>query len=211
MDHITLFGAAYSVYVRIVRLVLEELGIRYDLVEVDIFSKDGVPADYAARHPFGRIPAFEHNEFRLFETDAIAFYLVERFSGEALLPGGAQERARMRQVMRIVDNYAYRALVWDVYVEETERGRAGRLTPEELARATQCVRVLEDLSGSPFLAGAHVTLADAWVLPVLTYLKLAPSGDALLRDCSKLSAWLEQMQDRPSVRATRFRSEPAAS
>ena len=211
MDHITIFCAAYSFYVRIVRLVLEELGIRYDLVEVDIFSKDGVPADYAPRHPFGRIPAFEHNGFRLFEADAIAFYLVERFGGEALLPASAQERARMRQIMRIVDNYAYRALVWGVYVEETERGRAGRLAPEELVRATQCLRVLEDLSGSPFLAGAHFTLADAWMLPVLTYLKLAPSGDTLLRDCSKLSAWLEQMQDRPSVRATRFRSEPAAS
>ena len=209
MDRVTLFGAAYSVYVRIVRLVLEELGIRYDLAEVDIFSKDGLPADYAARHPFGRIPAFEHNGFRLFETDAIAFYLVERFGGDALLPGAAQERARMRQIMRIVDNYAYRALVWDVYVEETERGRAGRLAPEELARAAQCLSVLEDLCGPSFLVGARVTLADAWVLPNLAYLTLAPSGGGLLRDCPKLSAWLERMQDRPSVQATRFRSELA--
>jgi glutathione S-transferase len=209
MDRVTLFGAAYSVYVRIVRLTLEELGIRYDLAEVDIFSKDGLPADYAARHPFGRIPALEHDGFRLFETDAIAFYLVERFGGDTLLPRGAKERARMRQIMRIVDNYAYRSLVWGVYVEEAERNRAGLLTAEELARATQCLRVLEDLSETSFLVGAYFTLADAWVLPNLAYLKLAPSGGTLLRDCPKLSAWLERMHDRPSAQATRFQSERA--
>jgi len=57
MDRVTLFGAAYSVYVRIVRLVLTEIGVPYDLVEIDIFDKAHVSADYLQRHPFGRIPA----------------------------------------------------------------------------------------------------------------------------------------------------------
>lgn len=211
MTHITLFGASYSVYVRIVRLVLEELGIRYDLSEVDIFSAEGVPSDYLARHPFGRIPAFEHDGFRLFESDAIAFYLIERFDGEALLPADAMERARMRQIMRIIDNYGYRALVWGIYVEETERGRAGRLEPDEIERAAKCLGVLEYLSGSDFLVGSQLTLADLWALPILVYLKLAPSGTDLLRACPKVSDWLERMQERPSVQATRFRSERPAS
>ena len=47
MSRVTLFGAPYSVYVRIPRLVLEEIGVPYDLVEIDIFAKDGVPADYS--------------------------------------------------------------------------------------------------------------------------------------------------------------------
>jgi len=50
MGQATLFGAAYSVYVRIARLVMEEVGMPYDRVEIDVFSKDGLPADYAARH-----------------------------------------------------------------------------------------------------------------------------------------------------------------
>lgn len=211
MTRITLFGAPYSVYVRIARLVLEELGIRYDLAEVDIFSKDGVPPDYLARHPFRRIPAFEHDGFKLFETDAIAFYLIERFRGEALLPADAQARARMRQVMRVMDNYGYRALVWGIYVEEMERDRAGRLEPDELAHASKCLGVLEGLAGPAFMVGGDLTLADLWVLPMLTYLKLAASGAAMLHERPKLSAWLERMEERPSVQATRFRSERTAS
>jgi glutathione S-transferase len=209
MKRVTLFGASYSVYVRIVRLVLEELEIPYDLTEIEIFSKDGVPPDYLDRHPFARIPAFEHDGFRLFETDAIVSYIVERFGGEALVAADVKERARMRQIMRIMDNYAYRALVWGIYVEETEHNRAGRLEQEELERASKCLRVLDDLSEPAFLASTHITLADLWTFPMLAYLKLAPSGAAMLRNRPKLSAWLERMQDRPSVRATLFRAERA--
>ena len=52
----TLYGAAYSVYVRAARLTLQEKGVAYRLVPVDVFSEEGVPADHLERHPFGRIP-----------------------------------------------------------------------------------------------------------------------------------------------------------
>src|SRR5690242_12283161 len=169
MDRITLFGAEYSVYVRIVRLVLAEVGVPYDLVEIDIFAEGGVPPDYLQRHPFGRIPAFEHDGFRLFETDAIVGYILDRFGGDALLPTDVKDRARMRQIMRIMDNYCYRALVWGIYVEEMERNRAGCLQPEELERASKCLGVVEGLAAPEFLAGVQLTLADLWALPVLSY------------------------------------------
>lgn len=209
MNRVTLFGATYSVYVRIVRLVLAETGVPYELVEVDIFAKDGVPPDYLARHPFGRIPAFEHDGFRLFETDAIVGYILDQFGDHGLIPRTPQDRARMRQIMRIMDNYGYRALVWGIYVEEMERGRAGPLEPDELDRARKCLAVVENLASSEFLVGTHLTLADLWALPMLCYLQLSPSGAAMLRDAARLDAWLQRMRMRPSVQATRFRAERA--
>jgi glutathione S-transferase len=207
MGRVTLFGATYSVYVRIVRLVLEETGIPYELVEVDIFDRDKVPSDYAERHPFNRIPALEHDGFRLFETDAIVAYLLDRFGDHGLLPDEVQARARMRQSMRIADNYAYRALVWGIYIEEMERDRLGRLTPDELARAGKCLRVLDNLAALDFLAGERLTLADLWLQPMLAYLDLAPAGRALLHEVPKLAAWLARMQARRAVVATRFPAE----
>ena len=68
---IVLYGAAYSVYVRAVRLALEEKGLAYRLEEIDIFAPEKVPSGYAARHPFGKIPAFEHDGLALYESDAI--------------------------------------------------------------------------------------------------------------------------------------------
>ena len=63
-----LYGLARSVYTRIARLALEEKGVRYTLEEVEIFGPAGVPAEQLARQPFGRIPAFAHDGFVLYET-----------------------------------------------------------------------------------------------------------------------------------------------
>ncbi len=50
-----LYGADYSVYVRIARLALLEKGVAHDLVPVDIFAEGGKPVSHLARHPFGKI------------------------------------------------------------------------------------------------------------------------------------------------------------
>ena len=75
MGRPVVYGADYSVYVRIVRLALHEKGVDYDLIPVDVFAEGGPPAWYFDFHPFGRIPAFEHEGLRLYETTAIARYV----------------------------------------------------------------------------------------------------------------------------------------
>lgn len=76
-----LFGAAYSVYVRAVRLALHEKGVAYDHVAVDVFGASGPPADYQVRHPFGRIPAFEHDDVRLYEIPPSNAISMRRSTG----------------------------------------------------------------------------------------------------------------------------------
>ncbi|GAB5508465.1 MAG: glutathione S-transferase family protein [Rhizobiaceae bacterium] len=103
IDRPRLFGADYSVYVRIARLALSEKGIDYDHIPVDIFDRDNVPDWYLERHPFKRIPAFQHGELRLFETSAITRYVDEAFDGPALQPVDAAARAAMNQTISLLD------------------------------------------------------------------------------------------------------------
>lgn len=210
MESVKLYGAAYSVYVRIARLAMEELRVPYDLVETDVFSKDGPPSDHWERHPFGKIPAFEHDGFRLFETDAIVQYVIGAFDGLDLLPPAPREHARALQIMRIMDNYAYAALVWGVFVKEAARNPPETLGKDEVARAEKVVAVLDGLMGQPFLAGERLTLADLWAAPMFAYLRLAPSGKAMITKCPKLEFWLDRMLARPSLMATRYPEELAA-
>jgi len=200
-----LYGADYSVYVRIVRLVLAECGQDYDFVEIDIFDPAKLPLDYATRQPFGKIPAFEQDGFRLYETDAIAHYVNEALGGGRLMPFGPRQRAGCLQIMRIVDNYAYRPLVWEIYVAEKEG--SGEATTAVKEAAARVLGVLEECHQGPYLCGPALTLADLWLLPVIAYLRLAPSGPALLAPHPKLAAWWLTMAERPAVLATRFPSE----
>ena len=204
-----LFGAAYSVYVRAVRLVLHEKDVAYDRVEVDVFAPSGPPAEHLARHPFGRIPAFEHDGFRLYESSAIERYIDEAFDGLPLQPVEPRARARMNQALSVLDSYCYRALVWDIFVERVRAPAAGRAPDEAriaaaLLLAETCLRALEETGGDgPWLAGATLTLADLHAAPMFVYFRLAPEGAAAIARHPHIAAWLDAMIARPSLAATR--------
>ena len=204
-DQVTVFGADYSVYVRIVRLALAEKGVPYDLVEVDIFAEEGPPEDYLQRHPFGRIPAFEHAGFRLFETSAIIRYINATFDGPLLLPADARAAARVDQITGMMDSYAYRAMVWDVYVEAVDVPQRGGVADRKriaggLRTAKTCFATLQSFMGDgDFLYGPELTLADIHALPILSYFSEAPEGAQLLAEHSVLLDWLQRMKLRPAA------------
>ena len=204
------FGAAYSVYVRIVRLALAEKGAPYRLVEVDIFAPDGPPTDYVARQPFKRIPALEHEGFRLYETGAITRYVDEAFPGPALMPDNQEARARVNQVISIVDNYAYRSMVWGVFMECVRAPARGKIGDEaviasSLKLAETCLDALEDLAAAdgPAFLGPAVTLADLYLGPMMGYFTMAKPGAERLAAHPRLSRWWGWMKERPSMAATR--------
>jgi glutathione S-transferase len=102
------------------------------------------------RHPFGKIPAFEHAGFRLYEASAIMRYVDEAFPGPRLQPDDPLGRARMNQIISILDSYAYRTLVWDIYVERVCRPASGTCSDEQrisaaLPKAKICLSALSKL------------------------------------------------------------------
>ncbi len=204
---VIIFGAAYSVYVRIVRLTLEEKGVPYQLVEIDVFAEDGLPADYLERQPFRRMPAFEHDGFRIFETAAITHYVDEAFDGPALMPRSAKARARVNQIISLMDSYAYRAMVWDVCIERVSVPKRGGVSDEEriaagLETAETCLVTLESLMGdADFLVGRDITLADLHVAPMIASFRKAPEGANALIYHPTLAHWWERLSARSSIQA----------
>ncbi|WLS02211.1 glutathione S-transferase family protein [Shinella oryzae] len=203
-NSVFVYGAGYSVYVRIVRIVLAEKDVSYELVPVDVFAQEGLPAEYLARHPFGRIPAFSHGGFDLYETTAITRYIDESFDGPALQPQATRERARMNQIIAMLDNYAYGPMVWDVYVQRVEPPEGQR--PDEakiadgLEKARRFLTALTDPVGDrPWLAGDTPSLADFHAAPIFDLFQQAPEGAAMLAEFPSLVAWWERINVRPSV------------
>ena len=193
-----LYGADYSVYVRIARLALEEKGVDYELLPLDIFAPEGIPAWYLELHPFGRIPAFEHDGFRLFETGAITRYVDEAFDGPALQSAGAHGRARMNQIIGMLDAYGYRAMVWDVAVERLEK-----MPPDEaliaggLRRAETVLKVLTSLKArGPWLLGEQLTLADLHAAPIIAYFPRVEEGRDLLARFAEMRDWYARIAER---------------
>jgi glutathione S-transferase len=196
------YGAAYSVYVKAVRLTLWAKEVPYDLVEVDVFGPDGPPVEYLSRHPFGRIPSFEHGSFQMYETAPICRYIDEAFDGPRLQPSTPSARAVMGQAVSIMDSYAYRSLVWGIFVERIDRPRRG-LTSDlgkiEAARqlARICLSALESLAPTgAWLAGDELSLADLHSAPMFALFMTTPDARELMEPNQRLTAWWRRINER---------------
>lgn len=207
---VTIHGACYSVYTRIVRLALEEKGVDYRLEEIDIFAANGPPTSYVTRHPFARIPSFEHDGFRLFEAGAITRYIDEAFPGRSLQPIDPQSRALMNQITSIMDAYAFRTLVWDIYVERIRVLEKGGMPDEQkiqtaLPKARTILQTLLGIkAGATWIAGSALTLADLYVAPMLILFRFAPEGASLMAANPELTDWLDRFNAQSSAKDTRF-------
>ena len=208
MSELIVYGIPGSPYVRMPLLACEEKGAPYR-IEAMSFGTTKSP-EHLARHPFGRIPAVEHDGFRLYEAQAIIRYIDQVFEGPSLTPEDPRRRARMNQVMGIVDWYVMPSISAGVGFNRIIKPIMG-LPPDEAAvaaalpQARTCVAALEDLlADKPYFAGDRVSLADLMVVAHLDVFPQTPEGAEIMAG-SPLLAWLDRMAERPSVAKTTLR------
>lgn len=208
MAGLVVHGPSYSTYVRTARMVLAEKQAAYVLDDVNLLTGEAKAGAHMARHPFGKVPSFEHDGFSLYETGAIVRYLDRVFPSPALTPSDPKLAARMDQVLSIVDSYAYGAMVgqlaWQRLVVPMVGGQ-----PDESVVAASLPRVALSLSaleaiaaGGDVLVGSDFTLADAYLAPVFAYLTATPEAGALLEPAPKLRRWWASVSQRPSFKQT---------
>lgn len=202
------YGPAFSTFVRSVRLALEEKGVAYRLQEIDIFKDAHKTPEHLARHPFGKVPAFEHDGFALYEAAAIMRYVDEAFDGPSLQPADARGRARMTQAIGVLNSYGYPAIISHIVIQRLVVPLLGG-TPDEEAVAAGVPQARTSLSaleaiidGSPYLAGDTLSLADLHLVPIYQYFSQTPEGEAALAEAPNLRRWWDAMRRRPSVEKT---------
>jgi len=201
------YGPAGSTYVWSTRLALAEKGVAHELVEVPFGEHRQEP--HLTRHPFAKVPAFEHDGFALYETQAILRYIDEGFPVAPLQPTDLHQFARMSQIMGIVDAYVWPAIAGGILFNRILAPRLGLPVDEAavaaaLPRARLCLAEIARLQGDqPYLVGERVSLADLMVIPLLYYFGRLPEGEAALAEHPNLPAWVARMEGRQSFQVTK--------
>lgn len=196
-----------SPFARAVLATLEEKGARYRLAP--LAPNASKSPEHLARHPFGRVPAFEHDGFALYETQAILRYLDRVLPQPALTPADPRRAARMDQVMNINDWYLFHGVGNVIVFHRVIAPQLMGLKPDEAAieaampKARTVFAELARLLGEQaFFAGDSVSLADLMVAPAAAFFTATPEWTELGVPHANLVAWLQRMEARPSLQAT---------
>ena len=209
MSTIIIHGIPGSPYVRAPILACEEKGVAWTLNRLGMGEHKA--AAHLKRHPFGRIPAIEHDGFQLYEVQAIIRYIDAAFDGPMLTPVDPKAMARMSQVMNIMDWYVMPSLTAGIGFNRLVAPAFGLPVNEDAVAAAiplarTCLRALEEILGSnAYFAGDQVSLADLMAVSHLDMIPATPEGAELIAG-SPLLAWLGRMAERPSVQTTDMRT-----
>jgi glutathione S-transferase len=174
-----------------VRLLLAQLGRRYERVAIDIFNGETLTDDYARINPMRTTPVLETEDDRyLPESNAILVYLAQ---GSQYLPDDAFELAEVLRwliyeqtdVVPMIGGLRFRLLV-------------GRLSPSDadaIRRRKGGIAILslldQHLSTHDFFVGNRYTIAD---IAIYGYAHVAHEASLDIQPYSNLRAWLERVR-----------------
>jgi glutathione S-transferase len=207
MSDIKVYGIPGSPFLRSVEIALHEKALDYDLCAMA--PGEHKQPDHLARHPFGRVPAFEHDGFTIYETQAIIRYLDDLIPNPPLSPDNAQARARMNQVIGIIECYFFPQAAAPIAFNRIIGPRLLGLPADETAiaeampTARTCFEVFDGILGDKaYLTGDAVSIADIMLAAQLDLFTECAEGRELTRGTSNLAGWLGRMRSRPSFAAT---------
>ncbi|MBN9163903.1 MAG: hypothetical protein BGO98_37520 [Myxococcales bacterium 68-20] len=179
---------------------LEELGIPYEKVEIDLKARDQDKRGYRALNPNGKVPLLVHDGVPIFESAAIMMHLGETFGVERdLFPPPGLERAG-----------AFKWLVWtnvslggavarflhNTSAQVPEERRSAKEGEVARADVETHLGILEaELADKRFLVGGTFSLADLHLASFVRFITIV--GFATER-WPNLHAWLERCTSRPA-------------
>lgn len=175
--------------------LLEELGVDYDLIEIDIRQEGGVPEDYRRIQPMKKVPAILHDGVVITERAAITIYLADRFPEAGLAPA-IDDPLRGPYLTMIVFNDA----VFDPALSAQVQGWTYESNDFSFGLADDMLAYLERmLTERRYAAGDRFTAADTLIASGIAYtmdmMKAFPERPAF-------RSYLDRVKDRPaSLRA----------
>ncbi|QLE54055.1 glutathione S-transferase family protein [Nostoc sp. TCL26-01] len=173
-----LYGGARS-RATIPRWYLEELGVPYEFVLLDMQAGEHRQPEYLQINPFGKVPAIVDGDFQLWESGAILLYLTDKYGKSPLSPA---ERGILSQWIL----FANATLGPGIFVEASrERELPRLLTP-----------LNEMFQQQPFVLGNEFSVADVAVGSILAYIPIMLKLD--LSNYPAVVNYIQQINERPA-------------
>ena len=193
MPRLTLVSHHLCPYVQRAVIALEEKGVPFDRVYIDLSNK---PQWFKQLSPLGKVPLLKvDDDIVIFESAVICEYL-EDTQPNPLHPADPLQRARHRAWMEFGS-----AILSDVWGFETGKD-AATVAAKAAALKAKFERIEASLGEGPYFAGERFSLVDAVFGPVFRYFDVFDTiiDHDIFSETPKVRAWRQALAARPSVR-----------
>jgi len=186
-DH-PLSGNCYKV-----RLLLNQLGVKYERILVDIFKAEHKTEEFARLNPNMKIPVIDDDGFIMWESNAILLYLVKKYSPNRFKSADPAIYGHIVQWLifgktTVDPNYAI-ARYYKKFLTEGQYDKN-----DFMKLQTNCHKILDQLNkhflSNEFIAGEY-SVADIACYP---YIKLSEEADIKLNNYSSVRKWISNIE-----------------
>ncbi|HSV54105.1 MAG TPA: glutathione S-transferase family protein [Burkholderiaceae bacterium] len=185
-------------------ILLEELGVPFELALVDRTRDAHKSPEYLKLNPNGLIPVLVHDELVLYETAAICLHLADTNGKASLAPAfGTPQRAHFYKWLMWLTNTLQPALLLYFYPERwvTPGHDQAAVGVKAMAEA-RIGAMLDQLNGEiasqggPWLMGVQYTALDPFLLMLCRWTR---DFSRPARNLPVLGAYLRRVLERPAV------------
>ncbi|MEG3973267.1 glutathione S-transferase family protein [Microcoleus sp. herbarium8] len=178
---IKLYGGAQS-RASIVKWYLEEIGVPYEFVTLDIQAGEHLQPEFLEINPMGKVPAIVDGDFKLWESGAILLYLAQKYGK---MPQTLEQQAEIVQWVI----FANATLGSGIFTEATRDSETPRLL-------TPLNQIFEK---QPFVMGDEFGVADAAVGSILAYIPMVLKLD--LSPYPAVVDYMKRISERPAFKS----------
>ena len=192
----TLFSMQNSGNCYKLRLAMAQLGIPFQIHDVDILKGETRTPEFLAMNPNGKVPALRLESGQLLaESNAILFFLAE---GTDLMPDDKFCKAEMLQWM-FFEQYSHEPYiaVARFWLKLMKGGRElkAHMLDDWWERGYQALGVMErHLETHDFFAAGRYSIAD---VALYAYTHVAEDGEFDLSDFKGINAWMKRVRAQP--------------
>ena len=194
-------------------ILLEEMGVPFELKRVDRANNAHKTPEYLKLNPNGLIPVLVDGDLVLYETAAICLYLTDTYRQFGLAPAvGTAERAHFYKWLMWMTNTLQPAVIMyfytDRYTTATDPAAIADIKAKTQERMGAMLQQLDDhlaVSGGPWMMGDRFTVLDIYAFMLGRWTRVWEGEPPLAQKASNTHAWphlgpfMHRMLARPAV------------
>ena len=194
-------------------ILLEEMGLPFELKLVDRTQNAHKSADYLKMNPNGLIPVLIDGDLTLYETAAICLHVTDTHPECGLAPAvGTKARAQFYKWLMWMTNTLQPAMIMyfytDRYTTSTDAEVIAQIKAKTQERVGAMLKQLDDqikASGGPWMLGENFSVLDIYAFMLGRWTRVFTGDANSTKPASSSAAWpclgpfMHRMLARPAV------------